>query len=255
MQILVVHSDAEVGEQLVQMVKDYTGHDCDLAMSETSGAMWGSAHERCRALITQLDAAEINGLRLGATLSDRFPGLQTMFLPAYPKAEQRLEIADTKVFPEPIDGELLLNAIDRAAALPADAPDLFHVLDVLQMCCLSRRSGAVQVVQGQQSGIVFLRDGKIVHAESARARGTQALFEISGWEQVEFAYEESVRAAETITLPWDEALITAVKRRQQGEIEPEPLPQRSLGDTMRIAADTTPAPAPKRRLFGRFLNR
>jgi hypothetical protein len=37
---------------------------------------------------------------------------------------------------------------------------------------------------------------------------------------VEFAYDESVRAPETISMPWDEALITAIARHQ-GQTMPE----------------------------------
>jgi len=83
------------------------------------------------------------------------------------------------------------------------------------MCCLSKRSGAVQVVKQGHSGIVYLRDGKIVHAEGAVTRGTQALLEIAGWGDIEFAYDESVRAAETILTPWDEALIQAIIQDQK----------------------------------------
>jgi hypothetical protein len=104
----------------------------------------------------------------------------------------------------------LLKAIESAAESGAGAPDLFHVLDVLQMCCLSGRNGAVQIVKQTRSGIVYLRDGNIVHAEGAATRGIEALLEMAAWDLVEFAYDPSVRAPETISLPWDEALAQAI---------------------------------------------
>jgi len=217
MQLLIVHDDAEVGEQLAGMVADYTEHECDRVESDAAALAWAEKHARCGLLLTQLEGPGVDGLTLGGTLSEIFPGLQIMFLPAYPASEQRLEIAKTKVFPEPIDGERLLEAIDTAAAASSGAPDLFHVLDVLQMCCLSQRSGAVQIVRESQNGIVYLRDGKIVHAESAVLRGTQALLEIAGWNEIEFAYDSSVRAPETISMPWDEALVEAVVRHKEGK--------------------------------------
>lgn len=252
MHLLVVHHDAEVAEQLVQMVKDYTQHACDLAMSETAAMMWGSAHARCDLLITELEGPDIDGLRLGGSLSEMFPGLQTMFLPSYAAAEQRLEIGRTKVFPEPIDGELLLDAIERTAHAPAGAPDSFHVLDVLQMCCLSGRSGAVQLVRGDASGLVFLNNGRIVHAETPTARGTEALYQICGWDDVEFAYDESVRSAETITTAWDETLIQAVNRRSAARANGATAP---LANSSENAEPVAP-PAPRKRgLFASLLNR
>ncbi|HEX4640733.1 MAG TPA: DUF4388 domain-containing protein, partial [Chthoniobacterales bacterium] len=144
-------------------------------------------------------------------------------LPGYPANERRLDIARTKVFPEPIDGERLQEAIEAAAIAEPGAPDLFHVLDVLQMCCLSKRSGAIQIVKEGHSGIVYLRDGKIVHAEGTVTRGTEALMEIAGWGDIEFAYDVSIRAPETISTPWDDALVQAVTGRKD-ESESEKIP-------------------------------
>jgi len=216
MQLLIVHRDAEVGAPLVQMTKDYTRHDCDLVGSDATAMNWGRRHRKCALLLTQLEAEGIDGLALGGSLSEIFPGLQILFFPPYGASEQRLEVANTKVFPEPIDGDSLLGAIERAESAPAGAPDLFHVVDVLQMCCLSRRNGAVQIVKEETSGLVFLRGGKIVHAETTAARGQDALFEMVAWAFIEFAYDRSVRPpVETITTPWDEMLIEAVARNKE----------------------------------------
>src|SRR5947208_93224 len=229
MQLLIVHDDAEVGEQLAGMVTDYTEHECDLVASDAAAQQWAQKHARCDLLLAQLDGAGVDGLSLGGTMSEIFPGLQVLFLPGYPARDQRLAIAQTKVFPEPIDGERLLEAIETAAGVEHGAPDLFHVLDVLQMCCLSKRSGAIQIVKERHSGIVYLRDGKIVHAEGAVTRGTEALLEVAGWGDIEFAYDASVRAAETISTPWDEALVQAVVQHQKsktGEAAPAKIEER-----------------------------
>ena len=215
MEILIVHRDAEIGEQLVQMVKDYTAHGCERADSDAAALDWGRRHAQCALLLTQLEGDGVDGLTLGGALSEIFAGLQTLFLPPYPASAQRLVIPDTKIFPEPVDGEALLEAIARAENATAGVPDLFHFADVLQMCCLSTRSGAVQMVRGAKSGIVFLHGGAIVHAETTAGRGKEALFEIATWEYVEFAYDRTVRPpVETITVPWDEVLIDAVERQK-----------------------------------------
>ncbi len=223
MQLLIVHDDAEVGEQLAGMVADYTQHDCALAPNDAAARQWAQKHGHCDLLLAQLDGAGVDGLTLGGALSEIFSGLQVLFLPAYRASERRLDIKRTKVFPEPIDGDRLLEAIEAAANTEPGAPDLFHVLDVLQMCCLSKRSGAIQIVNEGKSGIVFLREGRIVHAEGAITRGTEALLEIVGWGDIEFAYDATVRASETIEMPWDEALVQAVEgRKKEPEYEAPP---------------------------------
>lgn len=222
MQLLIAHRDAEIGEQLAQMVSDYTTHECDLAGSAPAAFDWGRRHARCRLLITQLEGEDFDGLAVGASLSEIFPGLQTLFLPPYPVEDQHLEIAETKVFPEPIDGEALLGAIERAEAATEGAPDLFHVADIVQMCCLSRRSGALQMVKDNRSGILFLKHGAIVHAETTGGRGRDAFFEIASWKRIEFAYDRSVRPpVETITDPWHELLIDFLELKSPNDEQEE----------------------------------
>src|SRR5438128_1542145 len=216
MQLLIVHRDPEMGEALVQMVKSYTRHQCQLVRSDGAAMDWARRHEQCNLLLTQLEAEEIDGLGLGSSLSEIYPALQVLFFPNYAATEQRLEISATRVFPEPIEGDALLSAIERTENAPPSAPDLFHVVDVLQMCCLSRRSGALQLVKEAKSGLVFLRNGKIVHAETTAARGRDALLERVGWKFIEFAYKRSVRPPlETITADWHEVLMELVNAEKQ----------------------------------------
>lgn len=211
MQLLIVHRDVEMGVELVRMVRDYTRHECDLVGSEAAAVDWAHRHAQCALLLTQLVAEGIDGLTLGGTLSQIFSGLKILFFPAYAASERRLEIAETKVFPEPIDGDTLLGSIERAEKAGSLPQDSFHIVDLVQMCCLSRRSGALQIMKGKRSGLLFLRDGRLLHAETTAARGPDALFEMVEWEYIEFAYNRNVRApAETIAAPWNEALIEAV---------------------------------------------
>jgi CheY-like chemotaxis protein len=212
MQLLIVHRDSEMGEALVRMVQSYTRHQCELVGSDVAAMDWARRHQQCNLLLTQLEADGIDGLALGSSLSEIFPAIQVLFFPNYSAADRRLKIAETKVFPEPVEGDDLLTAIERAE----NAPDLFHVVDVLQMCCLSRRNGALQLVKETKSGLVFLRGGKIVHAETTTARGRDALIEMVSWEFIEFAYERSVRPPlETITAAWHDVLIDVVTAGKQ----------------------------------------
>jgi CheY-like chemotaxis protein len=231
MQLLIVHDDAEVGEQLAGMVADYTSHQCDLVENDAAALRWAETHAHCDLLLAQLEGSGVDGLTLGGSLSEVFAGLQVLFLPAYPAAERCLDIARTKVFPEPIDGERLLEAIENAASSRETEADLFQVLDVLQMCCLGKRTGAVQVVKGEQAGIVYLRDGKIVHAEAGIARSRAALLEIAGWDNIEFAYDSEARAPETMSMSWDEALVQTLVR--------------SKGEKQEEAKSPAPATAPE----------
>jgi Domain of unknown function (DUF4388) len=213
-QLLIVHRDPEIGRELVQLVKDYTGYESVLTHSEGETLFWLRRHPEAgpQILLTQLQAPGVDGFILGASLGEMFPGLQTLFLPAYPASEQRIEVAGSKVFPEPIDGERLIATIERSMRMFSGAPDLFHVLDILQMCCLSRRSGAVQMVSGANIGTVYLQEGQIAHAQTATEHGDDALIEIVSWGEIEFAYDRAAAAGvETISKTWNALLLDALE--------------------------------------------
>ncbi len=221
MQLLIVHSDADLGKQLLQVVKDYTAHECDLVSSGDEAITWAGQKQQCEFLLTQLDAERIDGFSLGGSFSEVFPKLQTAFFPNYSAAEERLDVNETKVFPEPIDGERMLKAIARAEKAATEGRDLFHAVDLLQMCCLSRKSGAIQMVCAQKIGVVYLRGGAILQAETDDAEAKDALSEIAGWSSVEFAFDSSVTIPiRSITRTWHEVLIEAVLRSKQRKVTP-----------------------------------
>ena len=213
-QLLIVHRDPEIGRDLVQLVKDYTGYESVLTNSESETLVWlrRQPEVRPQILLTQLQAPGLDGFILGASLGEMFPGLQTSFLPGYAASEQRLEIAGSKVFPEPIDGERLIATIERSMRMFSGAPDLFHVLDILQMCCLSGRSGALQMVSGANVGTVYLRDGQVVHSETGTENGNDALVEIVSWGEIEFAYDRVASpGVETVSKKWNALLLDALE--------------------------------------------
>jgi hypothetical protein len=64
MQLLTVHPDGEVGEQLVQMVKDYRAHECDFVHSNGE-ATKSPRHAQGTPLVTQLKSSGRDGFILG----------------------------------------------------------------------------------------------------------------------------------------------------------------------------------------------
>ncbi len=220
-QLLIVHQDAEIGRQLVGLVKEFTGYDSAFAASEseTLVCLRRQPHVRPRVLLTQLDAPGFDGFALGALVSEMFPGIQTLFLPPYVAMQARLEIADSKVFPEPIDGDRMIATIERSVRMRWDAPDWFHAVDVLQMCCLAGRSGALQMVRGSRVGNVYLRNGAIVHAETSGIRGYPALVEIASWGEIEFAYDRAMTAvSESLSGRWDQLLNDTLEENKRSAL-------------------------------------
>ncbi|MDQ3414863.1 MAG: DUF4388 domain-containing protein [Verrucomicrobiota bacterium] len=221
MHLLIVHHEEEIGRALQALVREYTAQTANYVASDEAALEWAGQNAECGLLVTQLESEGVDGLTMAGSLGERFSHLHTFFLPPYPLDTQRLQVANTKIFPEPIDGERLLQAIERTADSPG-TPDLFHIIDLLQMCCLSGKSGGVQLVVGSEAGVVYLRNGELRHAETQRARGLDAIFEMLRWGHAEFAYDANASPAEqSIDIGWDAALIEVVMReREERALQP-----------------------------------
>lgn len=74
MQLLIVHDDAEIGEQLMSMLKDYTAHQCDLVESDAAALRWAREHARCGLLLAQLEGLRSMASCSGARSVKFFPG-------------------------------------------------------------------------------------------------------------------------------------------------------------------------------------
>ncbi len=249
MQLLIVHQDAEVGEGLRDLVQDYAGQAAVYLADGEAALAWAQTGAACDLLLVQLDAPGIDGFELSGSLGKIFPQLHTFFLPAYAAAAQPLEVADSKIFPEPIDGERLLAAIARTEAATENG-DLFHLVDLLQMCCLSEKSGAVQMVAGAETGVVYLRHGELRHAATARAEGIEALYEMLCWGPSQFAYDPAAEPPEkTIDAGWDAALVEIVLRKRDYQA----LPPEEAAEPQVATSHLVPEPDLTGQQFGTYV--
>ncbi|BDV44157.1 PATAN domain GTPase-activating protein [Geotalea uraniireducens] len=64
--------------------------------------------------------------------------------------------------------------------------------DVIQLKGQNRFSGCISVEYQQKQGMIFFRDGEIIHAEQGGASGNQALYQIICWPGGRFAIQPKV---------------------------------------------------------------
>jgi CheY-like chemotaxis protein len=82
----------------------------------------------------------------------------------------------------PVDVATLVDAVEAAlAAEETMSGRVGHigVLDLVQMLCLTRRSGSVRFTAAEGRGGIWLEDGEIVHAAWCEVAGMDALVRLS----------------------------------------------------------------------------
>jgi len=62
------------------------------------------------------------------------------------------------------------------------------LVDVLQLLHANRKTGELLVTRLKQNGVLYVLNGEVVHAETAKARGESAAFDILEWDQGGFEF-------------------------------------------------------------------
>lgn len=99
--------------------------------------------------------------------------------------------------------------------------------DVIQLNVLNRFSGCIDVQFEGRRGLIFLKDGEIVHAEQGGVTGDIAFYEILSWPGGRFGIQENVATTRsTIKKSWQFLILEAHRlmdeRRAGHPAEPAP---------------------------------
>lgn len=105
--------------------------------------------------------------------------------------------------------------------------------DIIQLNARSRFSGCFRIRNGDLQGLIFFRDGDIIHAEQGKTIGEEAFCEILGWPAGRFSVEPNVvTARKTIQKRCEHLLLDAhrvldERRAHLNAGMPGPLPRAS----------------------------
>ena len=62
------------------------------------------------------------------------------------------------------------------------------LVDVLQLLHANRKTGELLITRAKQNGVLYIQNGEVVHAETAKAQGESAAFDILEWDQGNFEF-------------------------------------------------------------------
>lgn len=89
----------------------------------------------------------------------------------------------------------------------------FSAAEILQMSCLSQRSGRFTFKSGRGNSEVYLQHGSVRHANFGELEGESAVAEIFRWRQGRFYFEEGIISQEqTVDRPWAHLLIDNLQK-------------------------------------------
>ncbi len=94
--------------------------------------------------------------------------------------------------------------------------DQFQLVDIIQMCCMSRRTGRLRVSHGVESGVIYLKEGNMIHCVVGDLRGEHGVYKIIGWDVGQFTFEYGLEPDEqTIMVGWEHLVMEGCRRRDE----------------------------------------
>ena len=117
----------------------------------------------------------------------------------------------------------IVSAFERTTATPSEGIDPCHSLignlnqfsaaEILQMSCLSQRSGRFTFKSGRGNSEIYLHHGMVRHAVYGSLEGEAAVAEIFRWRQGRFYFEEGIISqVQTVNRPWTHLLIDNLQK-------------------------------------------
>lgn len=265
MNILIVDDDATIAEWLSQTVQLNSNHQVHSATSGAEAIALAQNIGRVHLLISDVVMDQIDGFTLRQSLQAQFPELATIFVSGYDLSDFSEHINGTQVLSKPVQPEVLMRVISDAEQALARANestakvesqrlrsssanlrnlvqkqgftgklDQFQLVDIIQMCCLSRRSGRLQISKGIESGVIFLRDGNMIHAVTGELEGEHAVYKIISWDFGQFSFEDGLLPdRQTIQVGWEHLVMEGVRRRdEKGDNKPKDEDENLIGQTI-----------------------
>lgn len=116
--------------------------------------------------------------------------------------------------------------------------DQFQLVDIIQMCCISRRTGRLRLSKGVEKGVLFLREGQIVHAVCGKLTGEEAVYRIIDWDFGEFSFDEGITVeVRSIQAGWESVVMEGVRRRDESRGENHQTQDSSQGIIGKVVGD------------------
>jgi pSer/pThr/pTyr-binding forkhead associated (FHA) protein len=89
--------------------------------------------------------------------------------------------------------------------------------EVIQMCCLSRRSGQITFRSGESFGFVYIQHGQVLHSMCGVNEGEEAVYLMLSWPGGGFSLDEDILPHKrTVNLSWEQLLLEGARRADFG---------------------------------------
>ncbi len=159
-----------------------------LAASSGEEALAVLSDKTANLVITDINMPGMNGLDLLIEINNRYPQTGVIIMTAYPSSAYENEAmmsGSLRFIEKPFDINEMRAIVEQH--LKEDEGfqgtiDGIELMDIVQFNGLSRATSALKVTTSDQEGMIFFKDGEVVHAMCDQQSGEDAFFTIVGFQ-------------------------------------------------------------------------
>jgi CheY-like chemotaxis protein len=226
--ILIVDDDPAYREMLSTMMEQLRKGLWDITTAADAGRALTILREKVvHLLLVDARMPVVDGLQLIRLVRQNHPHLRIAVLTGYADEATRATYTNNGAdlfFEKPRSAEgiqtLFLTLDDLLRSTPEHGfrgvLEQVELQDLLQIECSKRNSSRIEVITHDGSGLIFIRDGAVIHAVAGEISGEAAfyhLLSLKGGELRVRAYEDPERVS--ITNSWMSLLMEWAQRRDE----------------------------------------
>lgn len=167
--------------------------------------------EPVQVLVTDLNMPVMDGFNLIIKVSRQFPQVPIIVMTGLDESQHLntpLKLGAIQILSKPPRLSLLMDAIRTAAQFePAGMIRGIGPGSILQLLALEQKTCTLTVKAEAGMGLLYLKQGEVVHAACRASEGLPAAYEILGWDRPDIEFVETCRVERTIDMPLTEILL------------------------------------------------
>lgn len=164
-------------------------------------------------IVTDLNMPVMDGFRLISWVSARYPSVPIIVMTGVPETQHMnapLSMGALRILSKPPRLSKLMDEIRDAAHRPSDGAVRGIALNsLLQLLNWERKNCTLTVKAEPEVGLMYVKDGQVIHAAYRDKEGLDACYTILNWHLPEVDFVDTCRVEPTIDVPLQELLMNA----------------------------------------------
>lgn len=180
-------------------------------------------------LVTDLNMPVMDGFELISRVASDYPSLPIIVMTGLGEADhgnKPLDLGALRIMNKPPRLSHLMDEIRAAASQePTGLVRGITLGSLLQLLNWERKSCTLTVKHGEDRGLLYCRDGELIHARHKEKEGIPAAYDILCWDKPDIEFVDTCRVKATIKdLPITEILMNVAMIKDHGHPDAPDLP-------------------------------